>query len=111
MHKKYIDEVFTVALSQTRLVQSDGRTRSDAAKQYGTGGLSQNKQYLLSVTWNAPLAAFGDKSQWLLEGKTEDDVFLHISSTYKFCGYEILAGFHAHDVMKNPSIEETLKRF
>ncbi len=111
MHKKYIDEVFTVALGQSRLVKSDGRTRSDATKQYGTGGLSQGKKYLLSTTWNAPLSAFGDANQWLLGGKTEDDVFLHITSTYKFCGYEILEGFHAHDVMKNPTIEETLKRF
>lgn len=49
--KKYIDEVFTDG--HGRLYQSDGRTRSDATKGYGSGGLIQGKTYMLSVTWNA----------------------------------------------------------
>ncbi len=111
MHKKYIDEVFTKALSQGRLVINDGRTRSDTTKQYGSGGLSQGKRFLLSATWNAPAIAFGDKDQTLLNGKTEDDIFIPITATYKFCGYTILPGFYAHDVMKNPAIENDLERF
>jgi len=35
IHKKYIDEVFTTALVQGRILVDDGRTRKDATKQYG----------------------------------------------------------------------------
>lgn len=38
----------------------DGCTRDDPSKQYGTGGKMQGKQYMLSLTWNAPQEAFGD---------------------------------------------------
>lgn len=60
--KKYIDEVFT--LGHGRLYQSDGRTRQDPEKNYGSGGLLQGKQYMLSVTWNAPAIAFTDPKQF-----------------------------------------------
>lgn len=40
--KKYIDEVFTAGHGS--LYASDGRTRSDAAKKYGSGGLIQGKK-------------------------------------------------------------------
>jgi len=111
IHKKYIDEVFTTALFQGKIVKDDGRTRSDVTKQYGTGGLSQGKKYLLSSTWNAPQEAFGDKNQTLFEGKSVDDALINLSANYKFCGYEILKGFHIHDVLKNPNVEEDLPRF
>ena len=51
--KKYIDEVFT--FGHGSLYASDGRSRSDASKKYGSGGLLQNKKYMLSLTWNAPI--------------------------------------------------------
>jgi len=111
IHKKYIDEVFTTALFQGKIVKDDGRTRRDVTKQYGTGGLSQGKKYLLSSTWNAPQEAFGDKNQTLFEGKSVDDALINLSANYKFCGYEILKGFHIHDVLKNPNVEEDLPRF
>ncbi len=111
IHKKYIDEVFSTALVQGRIIKDDGRTRSDAAKQYGTGGLSKGKKHLLSTTWNAPTEAFNDKSQALFEGKSVDDALINLSANYKFCGFEILEGFHIHDVMKNPQVENDLKRY
>lgn len=39
--EKYIDEVFTAGHGS--LYASDGRTRSDAGKKYGSGGLIQEK--------------------------------------------------------------------
>ena len=111
MHKKYIDEVFTTALVQGRIVKDDGRTRSDVTKQYGSGGLSQGKKYLLSATWNAPIEAFDDIDQNLFEGKSDDDALINLSANYKFCGFEPLRGFHLHDVMKNPQIENDLERY
>lgn len=54
--KKYVDEVFTAG--HGKLYESDGRTRSDASKKYGSGGLIQGKKYMFSMTWNAPAEAF-----------------------------------------------------
>ena len=111
IHKKYIDEVFTTALVQARIIVDDGRTRSDETKQYGTGGLSQGKKYLLSATWNAPKEAFDDEKQILANGKSADEVLINLSINYKFCGYEVLEGFHIHDVMKNPQVDTDLEKY
>ena len=104
IYKKYVDEVFTA--SGGKFLTGDGRTRTDPSKQYGTGGLLQGKQYMLSLTWNAPIEAFGNAGQYLFEGKMVDDVFINNTSNYKFCGATILPSFSCHDVMKNPQIEQ-----
>lgn len=111
MHKKYIDEVFTGGLVQGRIIKDDGRTREDPSKQYGTGGLSQGKQYMLSATWNAPEEAFNDISQVLFDGRSDDEALINLPLNYKFCGYDILDGFHSHDVVKTPMVESELARF
>jgi len=41
--KKYMDDVFTVG--HGKLYASDGRTRSDDSKKYGSGGLIQGKTH------------------------------------------------------------------
>jgi len=110
IHKKYIDEVFTTALVQGRIVIDDGRTRMNPDKQYGTGGLCQKKKYLLSTTWNAPAEAFNDKGQILFEGISADDALINLSANYKFCGFEVLEGFHSQNVMKDPQIETDIER-
>ena len=111
IHKKYIDEVFTTAMMQGRIIVDDGRTRSDETKQYGTGGLSQGKKYLLATTWNAPKEAFNDEKQILANGKSVDEVLINLSINYKFCGYEILEGFHSCDVMKNLQLDSDIERY
>jgi len=110
IYKKYIDEVFTTGLFLKSLVADDGRTRKDPNKQYGTGGKMQGKKYMLSLTWNAPKKAFGDKLQNLFEGKTVDDVFIGNTTTYKFCGAEILPSFSCYDVRKDPHVESDIER-
>lgn len=64
--KKYIDDVFTAGHGS--LYANDGRTRSDHSQKYGSGGLVHGKQYMLSLTWNAPQQAFDDPSDFF-EGK------------------------------------------
>jgi modulator of drug activity B len=110
IYKKYVDEVFTAGMMQGRFITGDGRTREDPTKQYGTGGLLQGKQYMISLTWNAPAQAFGDARQKLFEGKTVDDVFVSNTANYKFCGVEILPAFSCHDVMKQADIEGDMVR-
>jgi NADPH dehydrogenase (quinone) len=111
IHKKYIDEVFTGALMQQKLVTDDGRTREDPNKQYGSGGQMQGKKFMLSLTWNAPKEAFDDQSQQLFEGKSVDDAFVAININYKFCGADILPSFACFDVLKNPDISGDMARF
>ena len=110
IHKKYIDEVFTNALFQKKIVLTDGRVKEDKTKQYGTGGISFGKKYMLSATWNAPEEAFNDTSQVLFEGKSANEALINLSVNYKFCGYEILDGFHSYNVIKEPQIKKDSTR-
>lgn len=104
IHKKYIDEVFMAGYGI--IFESDGRSSSDASKQYGTGGKLQGKKYMLSLTWNAPEDAFNNKNQYLLGGASVDDAFIAHNSIYKFCGADILQSFSCFDVVKNPNVDK-----
>eukprot|EP01031_Cornospumella_fuschlensis_P015718 gene15718-19203_t len=89
IYKKYVDEVFTAGMLQGRFITGDGRTRQDPGRQYGTGGLLQGRQYMVSLTWNAPRDAFNNPDQALFEGKSVDDVFVSNTANYRFCGMDI----------------------
>ena len=106
--KKYIDEVFT--LGRGRLYQSDGRTRQDSAKEYGSGGLLQGKQYMLSVTWNAPAIAFTDPKQFF-EATGVDGVYIATHKAYQFLGMTPLPTFMSNDVIKNPTIDSDIQNY
>ncbi|MFZ6760407.1 NAD(P)H-dependent oxidoreductase [Undibacterium sp. Ji50W] len=110
IYKKYVDEVFTAGMMQGGFLTGDGRTREDPTRQYGTGGLLQGKQYMLSLTWNAPREAFNDPHQTLFEGKSVDDVFAFNTANYKFCGMDILPSFSCHDVVKAPDVPGDIER-
>jgi modulator of drug activity B len=110
IYKKYVDEVFTAGMVQGSFITGDGRTREDPSKQYGSGGLLQGKQYMVSLTWNAPAEAFGNPAQTLFEGRSVDDVFALNTANYKFCGMEVLPSFSCHDVLKAPDIPHDLAR-
>ncbi len=105
-----MDEVYSAGMDGT-LCQGDGRTRSDASKQYGTGGSLTGKRYMLSLTFNAPKDAFGDPGQYLLQGRSVDDLFFPMHMNFRFFGMEPLDTFVCYDVMKNPQIENDLARF
>ncbi|HEY0209360.1 NAD(P)H-dependent oxidoreductase [Acerihabitans sp.] len=106
--KKYIDEVFTVGYG--RLYASDGRTRSDSTKKYGSGGLIQGKGYMLSLTWNAPLEAFTDPDQFF-EGVGVDGVYLPFHKANQFLGMSMLPTFICNDVIKQPRIEQDIIKY
>ncbi|EPY7208690.1 NAD(P)H-dependent oxidoreductase [Klebsiella oxytoca] len=106
--KKWIDEVFTEGHSS--LYESDGRTRSDGSKKYGSGGLLQNKKYMLSLTWNAPLEAFNDPEQFF-EGVGVDGLYLHLHKANQFLGMRSLPTFITNDVVKSPDVENEIRRF
>ncbi|WP_373387785.1 NAD(P)H-dependent oxidoreductase [Pseudomonas alcaligenes] len=106
--KKYLDEVFTAGHGS--LYANDGRTRADASQKYGSGGLIQGKQYLLSLTWNAPQQAFDDPSDFF-EAKGVDAVYLPFHKANQFLGMRALPTFLCTDVMKVPDIERDVARY
>ncbi|KAA3667776.1 NAD(P)H-dependent oxidoreductase [Pectobacterium carotovorum] len=106
--KKYIDEVFTAGHGS--LYASDGRSRSDVSKKYGSGGLLQGRKYMLSLTWNAPLEAFEDPEQFF-HGVGVDGVYLPFHKANQFIGLSPLPTFICNDVMKAPDVPTYLANY
>jgi len=111
IYKKSVDEVFNVALASKVMLEGDGRTRKDPSKQYGTGGKMQGRKFMISATWNAPRETFDNPDSFLYGGKGTADLFLPITSNYKFCGYDILPAFGVFDIYKNPNIPRALEDY
>ncbi|HEY5704037.1 MAG TPA: NAD(P)H-dependent oxidoreductase [Terrimicrobiaceae bacterium] len=111
IHKKYADEVFNAGLASNTLLSDDGRTREDPTRQYGTGGKMQGRKFMICATWNAPREAFDNPDGVLYGGKGTADLFLHITSNYKFCGFDILPDFGVFDIFKNPNISNAVEEY
>ncbi len=93
--KKYFDETFT----QGRHYASDGRSRSDASKTYGTGGLLKGKKYMLSLTYNCPTSEFSNENGFF-DGLSLDEAHVAVHKTFQFCGLEPLKTYSVHDIFK-----------
>ena len=93
--KKYLDETFT----QGRHYSSDGRSRNDASKLYGSGGLLTGKKYMLSLTYNCPASAFDNKNS-LFDGLSLDESQVAVHKTFQFCGLKPLETYAVHDIFK-----------
>ncbi|WP_371368718.1 NAD(P)H-dependent oxidoreductase [Pseudomonas sp. QL9] len=106
--KQYLDDVFTAGHGS--LYANDGRTRSDASQKYGSGGLLQGKQYMISATWNAPQQAFDDPTDFF-EGKGVDAVYFPFHKANQFLGMSPLPTFLCVDVMKRPNVETDVQRY
>lgn len=106
--KRYIDEVFTEG--HGRLYANDGRSRSAPERHYGSGGLIQGKQYMISVTWNAPESAFTDPDDFF-EGKGLDAVYYSFHKAHEFLGMTHLPSFICNDVIKEPNPERDIERY
>ena len=100
--KKYIDDVFTEGHGS--LYANDGRSRSDASKKYGSGGLIHDKKYMLSLTWNAPMDAFTELDQFF-HGAGVDGVYLPFHKANQFLGMQPIPTFIVNDVIKAPDVE------
>lgn len=106
--KEYMDEVFTAG--HGKLYESDGRTRHDPEKKYGSGGLLWHKKYMISTTWNAPLEAFTEKDQFF-EGMGIDGVFFAFHKANQFLGMKPLTTFLCIDVIKDPKIDNYIEEY
>ena len=106
--KKYIDDVFTEGHGS--LYANDGRSRSDASKKYGSGGLIHDKNYMLSLTWNAPMDAFNDSEQFF-HGVGVDGVYLPFHKANQFLGMQTLPTFIVNDVIKAPEVSAYMAQY
>ncbi len=111
IYKKYVDEVFNCGLASKSFLSGDGRTREDPSKQYGTGGLMQGKKFMICATWNAPAEAFNNPEYQLFGGKGLTDIFLPITSNYRFCGYDIVDSYNCFDIFRRNDIEKDLEKY
>ncbi len=108
--KQYMDQVYSAGMDG-RLCDGDGRTRKDTTRQYGSGGTLAGKEYMLSITYNAPRTAFDDPAQEFFAGRGVDDLFWPMHLNYKFFGMTPLETFACYDVLKNPDVENDFSRF
>ena len=106
--KKYIDDVFTEGHGS--LYANDGRSRSKEKKKYGSGGLIRDKNYMLSLTWNAPMDAFNDAEQFF-HGVGVDGVYLPFHKANQFLGMQTLPTFIVNDVIKAPEVEAYMAQY
>jgi NADPH dehydrogenase (quinone) len=111
IYKKYVDEVFNAGLFSKSFLSNDGRTSDDPTKQYGTGGHLHGRKFMICATWNAPEEAFGNPVQQLMQGKDTTDLFLNISSNYRFCGFDILKGYNCFDIFRRKDIAKDLENY
>ncbi len=104
--KKYFDEVLT----QGKHYASDGRSRDDASKTYGSGGLLKGK-YMLSLTYNCPTSEFDNKAGFF-DGLSLDEANIATHKIFQFCGLEPLTTYSVHDIFKGDlNLEEELNKF
>lgn len=107
--KKYMDEVYTAGMFG-KMSQNDGRSAESPKKNYGSGGLMQDRRYMLSLTFNAPEESFNDENEFLFAGKSVDDLYFPQHMNFNFFGMKSIPTFACFDVMKNPNIESDFKR-
>jgi len=108
--KKYVDEIFSSG-EKTVTFNDDGRSRFDASKKYGSGGLMKEKKYMLSMTYNCPISEF-DNDDGFWEGQSLDQVNIGTHKVFKFCGAKQIESFALHDIYKGDlQLEDELRNF
>lgn len=106
-YTRWQDEVLT----HPKVCGTDGRTRTDPDKKYGSGGFLTSKRYWLSTTWNAPQKALDEPGEFF-DARGIEEVLLPLHKQFAYMGVKpFLPTFAVHDVYKNPTVEEDLLRW
>ena len=104
--KKYLEEV--LMNSGGILFANDGRSKENPKGNYGTGGLSQGKSFMLIGTMNAPAESFGQGN--FFNGDF-DNLMGWLIKNNNFIGIDNqIPSVVFNDVVKNPNIEADLKK-
>lgn len=96
--KKYIDEIFCAG-GKIATYASDGRSRNDPSKTFGSGGLMHNKRYMLSFTYNCPESEF-DNPKGFYDGLSMEVANIGLHKTFQFCAATPYPSFAVYDVHK-----------
>jgi len=96
--KKYLDEIFSGG-GQSITYESDGRSREDSSKKYGSGGLMKDKKYMLSLTYNCPTTEFNNL-EGFFDGLSLDEANVATHKIFQFCGAKPLETYSVHDIFK-----------
>lgn len=108
--KKYIDEIFSGGVG-TVTYNSDGRSREDSSKKYGSGGIMTDKKYMLSLTYNCPSSEF-DNKEGFFEGLSLDEANFAVHKVFQFCGANKTDTYSVHDIFKGDlNLEKELEKF
>ncbi len=107
--KQYLDEVLMAGVTGL-MCDGDGRHEATPKQGYGTGGKLTDKQYMFSLTLNAPQEAFNNPQEPFFAGHSLDDMFLPYHLCYRFLGMQALPTFACFDVKKNPQLESDFER-
>ena len=100
-----------IVLTDPRVCGTDGRTRKDPNKLYGTGGFLTKKRYWISTTWNAPEDAVCEPGQFF-DARGLEGVLMPLHKQFQYMGIKPLApSFAIFDVYKNPTVESDLLRW
>jgi len=110
IYKKYVDEIFNCGSADKSFLMNDGRPKENPG-QYGSGGNLLGKKFMVCGTWNAPKEAFGNLEQKLFRGKKTEDIFLPITSNYRFCGCEIAPDYNSFDIFRSKKMAEDLENY
>lgn len=97
--KKYIDDIFSAGVN-TVTYSSDGRSRNDPSKTYGSGGLMEGKRYMLSFTYNCPVSEFNNTNGFF-DGLSVDEANVALHKTFQFCGVKPYPTYSVHDIFKS----------
>lgn len=108
--KKYMDEIASGGNNSVTYV-SDGRSRDDASKKYGSGGLMLDKKYMLSLTYNCPTSEF-DNKEGFFEGLSLDEANFSVHKIFQFCGAQKTQTYSVHDIFKGDlDLDTELNKF
>lgn len=108
--KSYLDRVFLIGYGIGTFSKGDGRTREDATKKYGSGGLLTDKKYMVSTTSNAPESAFNDENEFM-DGLSLDKSMATLHKSFEFCGLQKLPSIGIYDVFKEADRTEDIQNF
>jgi len=103
--KKYLEEVLME--SGGVLFKNDGRSRDNQKDNYGNGGLSHEKKFMMISTMNAPQESFNNN---FFDGNF-DNLMSWLVKNNHFIGItQQIPSVVFYDVVKNPEIESGLKQ-
>ena len=100
-----------IVLTHPKVCGTDGRTRSDPKRKYGSGGFLTDKVYWLSTTWNAPKKALDEPGEFF-DARGIEEVLMPLHKQFAYMGISsFMPTFAVHDVYKNPAIASDLQRW